>query len=327
VSARTLSVGVDMDALRHYLRIHGQAGAGAADESGVEGAVDEGALDAAWAVALDRFLELFGALGLPATFYCVAEDLARSPACRPALARALAAGHEVGNHSWRHPYALTRLPDPALRAEVLEGKRRLEEALSVEVAGFRAPGYHTSPRAQRAALDAGHRYESSAFPCAPYYVAKGLVLALMRLRGRRSESIMASPRLLLAPRAPYLASPADPYARATAAEVAAGGALRHFPISVHAGAPLIGTAFTALGPRLSALLCAAARRRQAHLTLELHAVDLLSLTEDALDPRLAAQPDLRASLSRKRASLEAALSAAAHGAEPLTLTALARRLA
>ena len=322
----TLSVGVDMDALRHYLLIHGVSGEGeGADQRGGEGARDEGAMDAAWSVALGRFLELFERLGVRATFYCVAEDLTRSPSCHAALARATAAGHEVGNHSWRHPYALTRLPEPDLRAEVAEGKRLLEEALGVEVAGFRAPGYHTSPLVQRAALDAGHTYESSAFPCAPYYIAKGAVLGLMRLRGRRSQSIMASPRLLLAPRAPYLSSPSRPYARATAEEVAAGGALRHFPISVLCGAPLIGTAFTALGPRLSALLCGAARRVSAHLTLELHAVDLLSLAEDGLSPLLSSQPDLRASLARKRSSFEAALRAAGRGAEVVTLAELARR--
>jgi hypothetical protein len=296
-----LSVGVDMDALRHYLLIHGQS-------AGAEGERDEGPMDAAWAVALDRFLEIFSSLGVRATFFCVAEDLTRSPTCLSALKRAIAAGHEIGNHTWRHPYALTRLPEEELRAEVFEGKRRLEAALGVEVRGFRAPGYHTSAQVQRAVLESGHAYESSAFPCAPYYLAKGAVLGLMRVRGRRSESIMGSPRLLLAPTEPYIASPRSPYVRAAEAERAGG--LPHFPISVWWGVPLIGTAFTALGPRLSAWVCGGARRGLSHLTVEFHAVDVLSLGEDGLDPRLGSQVDLGVSLGRKRACVEAALRGA-----------------
>jgi hypothetical protein len=53
----------------------------------------------------------------------------------------------------------------------------------------------------------------------------------------------------------------------------------------------------------------AAARSGGHLTLEFHAVDLLSLSEDDLDPRLSAQPDLRASLAHKRACFEASLRA------------------
>ena len=63
----TFSVGVDVDSLWHYYRIHGL------DESQ--------ASDHAWSHGVPCFVELFNQLEIPATFYCVAEDIERSPHC------------------------------------------------------------------------------------------------------------------------------------------------------------------------------------------------------------------------------------------------------
>ena len=61
MAAETASVGVDVDSLRHYYRIHG---------------LDEGAAsNAAWEIGVPRFVDLFAELRIPATFYCIAEDL------------------------------------------------------------------------------------------------------------------------------------------------------------------------------------------------------------------------------------------------------------
>jgi len=282
-----------MDSLHHYLKIH---------------ALGEGGGPEAWTVAMGRFLELFERHGIKATFYCVAEDLERTPESVDWLKRAIKAGHEIGNHSWRHPYALTRLSAQEQELEVREGKERLEGRLACEVLGFRAPGYHTSAVLSQLVKHSGHRYESSAFPCAPYYLAKAMVMGLMRLRGRRSESILGSPRLLCAPRQPYIPHQQRPYQRDKTGDVQG---FIHAPISVWCGLPLIGTAFSFLGPRLSYWVTRSASRRAArkaeHLTLEFHAVDLLSLYEDELDLRLAVQPDLKLGLAQKKRRFESAL--------------------
>ena len=88
MGAISASVGVDVDSLRHYYRIHG---------------LDEGAAsNAAWEIGVPRFVELFSEIGIPATFYCIAEDLDIEGIER---VRALAnAGHEIGNHALRHRY-------------------------------------------------------------------------------------------------------------------------------------------------------------------------------------------------------------------------------
>ncbi len=270
---------MDVDSLRLYYRIHG---------------LDERcATNAAWRVGVARFVELFGELGVPATFYCVADDL-ETDGNADRVGGLVAAGHEIGNHTWHHRYDLTRLDPDARRAEVATGRARLESAAGVPVVGFRAPGYNTDAALQRDIIDSGHLYDSSVFPCAPYYLAKAGVLGLMRVRGRTSRSILGSPRVLVAPRVPYAADAHDPHRRGS------GGGLRQFPISVAAGVPLIGTAFTALG-RLGALAATAVGLRiRQHLTIEFHAADLLGLHDDGLDPALAIQPDLRVAVARKR---------------------------
>ncbi len=275
---RTASVGVDVDSLRHYYRIHG---------------LDEGsATNAAWAVGVPRFVELFGELGIPATFYCIAEDL-DVPGNGARLRSLVVAGHEIGNHTWHHRYDLTRLDPDTRWAEIAEGRSILEAAAGAPVVGFRSPGYNTDAALQVDVAASGHEYDTSVFPCVPYYLAKAGVMGAMRLRGRRSESVLGTPRVLAAPRDPYVADARQPHRRGSTG-------LRQYPVSVVAGVPLIGTAFTALGRAGSRAAVALAHAARHHVTVEFHAVDLLGLTDDGLDPALSVQPDLKASVARKR---------------------------
>ena len=73
-----------------------------------------------------------------------------------------------------------------------------------------------------------------------------------------------------------------------------------FPVAVAAGIPLIGTAFTAMGLTPSLWATQAALRLRRHLTIEFHAVDLMDLVTDELDPLLSVQPDLKVKVSKKR---------------------------
>jgi hypothetical protein len=291
MGAATFAVGVDVDHLKHYYRIHGLD--------------DASATGAAFAVGVPRFVELFAELGIPATFYCVSEDLAE-PGVPERVRATVAAGHEIGNHSWHHLYDLTRRPADERRAEVGEGRRQLEAAAGAPVTGFRAPGYTLSPGLLADVAATGHTYDSSVFPCVPYYSAKALVMGLLALRGRPSKSILGPPSALLAPRGPHRV-----------------GGLQEYPISVAAGLPMLGTAFTALGETGSLAAVALAWRLLPHVTVEFHAVDLLALADDGLDPRLVAQPDLRTSVAKKRRIFRKALGFLAERSQAVRLDRLA----
>lgn len=275
--ALTASVGVDVDSLRHYYRIHGL------DEAN--------ATNAAWRVGVPRFAELFDAVGIRATFYCIAEDL-EEPGNAVRLRALVEAGHAIGNHTWHHPYSLTRISPAERRAEIAMGRRLLEAAAEAPVVGFRAPGYNTSAEVLADVVASGHLYDSSVFPSAPYYAAKAGVLALMRLRGRRSRSVLGDPSVLLAPRDPYRAHVDDPHRK--------GDGMLQYPISVAAGIPLIGTAFTHVGPAGSVAALHAGLALRKHLTIEFHAVDLIGVRDDGLDPVLAVQSDMKVPVASKR---------------------------
>ena len=309
MSRSTFSVGVDVDSLWHYYRIHGL------DETQ--------ASDHAWGVGVPRFMSLFDTLGLPATFYCVAEDVERSPSCPMIIKEMSDRGFEIGNHSWHHPYALTTLTHEVATREITEGKRLLEEASQSIVSGFRAPGYHTHRLLHQPLIESGHRYESSAFPCAPYYIAKAMVMGGMRLLGRRSQSILGPPTLLTAPHQPYLAGPESPYRALSNQGELSTPTLTHFPIAVWCGLPLIGTLLALLGPRgaryLGRGVARGMRRGGRHLTIEFHAADLLSLIDDELDPLLRVQPDLRRPVAIKKEAFTTFLSSLAAVADPIRL--------
>ena len=290
---KTASVGVDVDSLWHYYRIHGLP--------------DAAASNAVWRVGVPRFVALFERLGLPATFYCVADDL-DVPGNTDRLRDLVARDFEIGNHSLHHRYDLTRLKPEDRIVEVGQGRYRLEMAGETQVFGFRAPGYNTDAGLLEDVKRTGHVYDSSVFPCLPYYGAKAAVMGLMRLSGRESRSILGTPRVLFAPRSPYRMDEGEPHARGP-------GGLTQFPISVVGGVPMLGTAFTAMGRRASTLAARLAVLARSHLTLEFHAVDLMSLRDDDLDSALSVQPDLKVSVDVKTSIFESVLRVIAEQAK------------
>lgn len=278
----TAAINVDVDGLYLYDRIHGHAGT-AGNAAGFDPAAHDAVM---WRAGIERFLSLFGELGLSATFFVVAQDLAH-PEVQAGLARMVAAGHEIGSHSLTHPYDLSRQAAAALDVEVGDARKRLQDASGQPVRGFRAPGYVTSPALLAAVARAGHRYDSSNFRCPPYQLAKALAIGLYRLRGRPSGSIPESPRVWFGRPEPHRVHTAD-------------GPLIELPIPGVGPLrmPLIGTSIAAGGePGLAALLPFA--RLAPWLNIELHAIDLVGIDEDGLPDRLAVQPEQRATVSQR----------------------------
>jgi hypothetical protein len=284
---RLASVSVDLDPLRCYYQIHGQ-----------EPPADIPA-QVILERALPRLLELFDRFAIKATFFVVGEDLAQSAAGSALLAEAAAAGHELGNHSQTHPYDLARLPRAQLEREIGDchaALRRLHPHGRPPL-GFRAPGYQLSLELFDVLEAHGYRYDSSMWPCPPYYVAKLAVMGLMALRRERSASIIGAPQAQLGPTQPYRPDPHRPWRRGQAGMV-------ELPIAVTPGLrlPAIGT-FMLLSSRLRELLLAG-MQRQPFFNLELHGIDLIDAAADHIPAALVArQPDLRVPLKDKLSAL------------------------
>lgn len=272
---RRAAINVDVDSLYLYYRIHGLP--------------EHQATDVVWRRGVARFAELFDRLGVSATFFVVARDLEDSRTARDMAEQLVKAGHEIGSHSHTHPYDLVRLHDRALEVELATSHGILSEVRGSPVAGFRAPGYTMTPRVLRALVSAGYRYDSSIFPCPPYYLAKLGVLALMALQGRRSHSIIGPPQVMWEKRLPH----------------ARPEGIHEFPVTVLPGIrfPVIGTSLLTLGERGYDLI-RPLLMRVPFVNLELHGIDLCDLTSDGIDPVLLKQPDLRVPLAKKLALFE-----------------------
>jgi peptidoglycan-N-acetylglucosamine deacetylase len=282
---RVCSISVDLDEVHHYLAIHGLTDA-------------QVPAHLVYDVAVPRLLAWAQQLNVPLTLFAVGSDLARSQS-RNVLARAVDAGHEIGNHSFEHRYDLTRRTEGEITRDVERANQVIEEATGYTPRGFRAPGYTTTETLYEVLGRAGFLYSSSVFPCFPYYAAKVAAVGLKRALGRKSKSIIDDPRVLSAPTAPYRVG--RPYWRR-------GVGMLELPIQTTPGLrlPFIGTTLTLLGPRGSAWLSRSVVGVE-FVNLELHGIDVLGV-EDGLHALAAHQYDVRIAAERKLRSLEAAIS-------------------
>jgi peptidoglycan/xylan/chitin deacetylase (PgdA/CDA1 family) len=280
---RLCAVSVDLDEIPFYRQIHGLAASGAAAD------------DAVFDVALPRLDQFARDLGIPLTLFVIGETLRRRR--NADIIRGFAErGHEIGNHTLGHRYDLTRLPPDLMQAEIEEGQRAILEGTGVRPVGFRAPGYTMTDELVDVVTRAGFLYDSSVFPCPAYWTAKVAALSIIRMRGRKSRSVLGSPNVLRAPRVPYRVG--RPY-------WTRGSGPLELPIQVTPGArlPFIGTALTMAGPRMARLLSRMVSREPL-VNLELHGIDVLD-RGDGLHALARHQRDLKIPHTRKLETLSA----------------------
>ncbi len=285
MASRLCAVSVDLDEIHHYFAIHGLAS-------------DGRAVHAVYDVALPRMGELAASLGVPLTLFAVGEDVLRAGAAS-ALRALHDRGHAVENHSLGHRYDLVRLGPAEIAAQIGGGADAIARAVGTRPTGFRAPGYTVNDAVFDALEAEGVAFDSSVFPCPPYYAAKAAVMAGLRAVGRRSASVLDTPRVLLAPTGPY--RPGSPWWRR------GGRAFVELPVQVTplARLPVIGTSLALAGPA-GARVLARALSRAPFVNLELHGIDFLA-AEDGLDALVAHQPELRRPLAARLDALAAFL--------------------
>lgn len=284
VPLRLASVSVDLDEIPNYFEIHGL------------GVPPERARHQVYDVALERLRALADAGRFPLTLFAIGRDLAHDEAAR-ALRAAGDAGHEIANHSLDHRYDLVRLGRAEIRRQIEEGARVLAERTGHAPVGFRAPGYTITDEVFDVLRELDVRYDASVFPCPAYWAAKTAAIGAIAVRGRRSRSIVDTPRVLTAPTRPYRVG--QPYYRR-------GGGMLEIPVQVTRGArlPFIGTSVTLAGPdraRWLARMCVG----EPLVNLELHGIDVLD-EGDALDALRPHQPDVRVAHARKIDAIMAA---------------------
>lgn len=277
------AVSVDLDEIPNYFAIHGlaaPAGAGAT---------------AVYDVALGRLDAFSRAHGVPLTLFAIGADLARAESA--ARLRDMGdRGHELANHTRDHRYDLTRLGRSEIAEQVAGGADAIVRATGRRPTGFRAPGYTVTDVVYDVLTELGVEYGSSVFPCPAYYLAKAAAIAGIRLRGRRSHSVLDTPSVLRAPTRPYRVG--RPY-------WTRGSGMLELPVQVTRGPrlPFIGTTVTLAGPERARWLTRLVAGEPL-VNLELHGIDVLDAS-DGFEALRGHQPDARIPHTRKLESLAA----------------------
>lgn len=247
-----------------------------------------------YTVALPRLLEIFERCRIAATFFIVGRD---ALAQAGPLAQALRAGHEIASHSLTHPMAFTSLAPEAMRGELVESRRMLEQACGGEVTGYRSPNFDMSPRGIEALAASGYRYDASGYPTLMLIPAR----LLLAWKSRDAVGVMK-----------LRAWPVS-WRRGPHALGAGASRIEEFPVSVTPGVrfPVYHTARYVLGHERFVHMLDGFARRGEPLSYPLHAVDALGLEEDRVDARLAPHPGMNLALREKLDLLERSLQAIA----------------
>lgn len=293
------AVSIDLDGIACYYRIHGLG----AHPPELEHVILQR--------ALPRAAKLFAEKGLHVTWFVVGRDADWEAALPDRAARAgnadrlhklFAAGDELGNHSYSHPYDLARLSDDTVMGEIVGCDRVLRAITKRAVHGFRAPGYDVSAAMLDVLAQRGYRYDSSVFPAPGYYAAKAAVMAALAVLRRPSGAVLTNPKLLAAPSEPYRPNMAAPWRRGQAPLV-------ELPIAVTRWTriPAIGTSLL-VAPEAIRTRVIAAMANRPFFNFELHGIDFADAEKDGIPGELVAhQPDLRIPIAEKLARLGAIL--------------------
>ena len=148
-SKPTSSLSLDLDNKWSYLKTHGDAG---------------------WElwpsylhIVVPRVLEFLKQRNLTITWFIVGQDAA-FPHHREVLKSIADAGHEIGNHSFKHEPWLHLYPEADIEAELVKTEAAIEAVTGVRTRGFRGPGFSLSESVLRVLKRRGYEYDCSTFP-------------------------------------------------------------------------------------------------------------------------------------------------------------------
>ena len=143
------SLSLDLDNQWSYMKIHGDPG----------WETFPSYLDR----MIPRALDFFQERQLTITFFIVGQDaaLAKNEAAIRSIATA---GHEIGNHSFKHESWLHLYTEAEIEAELAQAEAAIERVTGHRPRGFRGPGYSFSPAVLKVLVNRDYHYDASTFP-------------------------------------------------------------------------------------------------------------------------------------------------------------------
>ena len=114
-------------------------------------------------VVVPRVLDVLGRWGWKITVFVVGQDAALERN-REALGALSEAGHEFGNHSFRHEPWLHLYAESEIEQEIARAEEAIEAATGQKTRGFRGPGYSLSQSTLRILAQRSYLYDASTLP-------------------------------------------------------------------------------------------------------------------------------------------------------------------
>jgi hypothetical protein len=143
------SLSLDLDNKWSYMKTHGDAG------------WDQ--YPSYLNLLVPRVLELLKKHELTITFFVVGQDAVLEKN-REMLASLSAAGHEIGNHSFKHEPWLHLYSDEEILNELKSAQDAIENVTGYRPTGFRGPGFSCSLATLTTLKRLGYAYDASTFP-------------------------------------------------------------------------------------------------------------------------------------------------------------------
>jgi peptidoglycan/xylan/chitin deacetylase (PgdA/CDA1 family) len=300
-----ICVTVDMDNVEDYQRLVGGSSGG-----GARSFYDD---------AVPRFLDLFDEVGIRSTFFMVGRDAERAPQ-RAAVRRIAERGHEVGNHSYTHPYNFRSLSRQRKAEEIDRADAAIADITGARPVGFRTPSFDVDLETLHMLRERGYLYDSSVMPSPLMWI----FMLYGRLFIRTREYQLGHPLAVFAPSRPYYPSGTRLHRPARPGERDAPGILE-IPGSVVAGLrlPFYATVLRLLPQRVFDL-CLRSYRRQLLLNALFHLLDLADLDADGLGGALGQTPGIAVPQERRLRFASHAVRALASAGTGATLGEFAR---
>ncbi len=221
-----------------------------------------------------RVLELLDHHGLKITFFVVGQDAALDENV-DALRSLREAGHEIGNHSFRHEPWLHRYSDAELDEELARAEAAIASATGVLPDGFRGPGYSLSVSTLEVLVRRGYRYDASTLPTVIGPVARAVYFRSADLTAAQRDE-----RSLLYGRASDGLRPLKPYRFSVGASTMLELPVTTFPgmrIPIHMSYLLmLSVRSEAVARAYFAFALRACRARGVEPSMLLHPLDVLS---------------------------------------------------
>ncbi len=272
-----------------------------------------------YADAVPRYLDLLDRHGLRGTFFAIGRDLA-VPEHRRSVRAIAERGHEVGNHSYSHPYNFRALTRAEKEREIDQCDSALADVLGERPVGFRTPSCEVDCETLGILAERGYLYDSSVFPSPVMWAFMVYGRLFIRHDGYQLGELLAP----LAPSTPYLPSATRLHRRRRLGAGSAPSVLE-IPFSVVSPLriPFYSTLLRRLGCGFFSWMLRRYGARKGELHSLFHLIELADLGESSLSRALERTPALAVPLDARVRFLAHCFEELGRAGEPSTLRELA----